>query len=57
MADTFFEKFTRCAKVCGLFSLIVRFGCCGLAGQANSDHVVEKEFKLSPGSFPSVHLH
>ena len=33
-----FEKFTRCAKVCGLFSLIVRFGC-WLAEQANSSHV------------------
>ena len=27
MADTFLEKFTRCAKVCGLFFLIVLFGC------------------------------
>ena len=27
MADTFFEKFPKCAKVCGLFFLIVLFGC------------------------------
>ena len=38
MADTFWEKFTVCAKVCGLFFLIVRFGC-WLAGQENSDHM------------------
>ena len=35
----FLDKFTKCAKVCGLFYLIVLFGC-WLAGQANSDHVV-----------------
>ena len=39
MADTFLEKFTRCAKVCGLFFLIVRLGC-WLAGQANFNHVI-----------------
>ena len=38
MTDTFFEKFTRCAKVCGLFYLIMLSGC-WLAGRANSDHV------------------
>ena len=32
-----FEKFTKCAKVCGLFFLIVLCGH-GLAGQANSNH-------------------
>ena len=36
--QTYFEKFTRCAKVCGLFSLTVPFGC-WLAQQANPDHV------------------
>ena len=39
MADTFFEKFARCAKVCGLFFLIVLFEC-WLAEQANSGHMV-----------------
>ena len=37
--DTFvLKKLTRCAKVCGLFFLIVFLGC-WLAGEANSDHV------------------
>ena len=35
MADTFFEKFTRCAKVDGLFFLIVLFGS-WLADQTDS---------------------
>ena len=39
MADTFIEKFMRCAKVCGLFFMVVFFGC-WLAGQTNSDHMV-----------------
>ena len=34
--QTFFEKLTRCAKVCGLFILIVLFWC-WLAGQTNYD--------------------
>ena len=42
MATTLFAKFTRCAKVCGLFFLIVLFGC-WLAGQANSGHVVSTQ--------------
>ena len=37
-----FGKFTRCAKVCGPFFLIVTFGF-WLAGQLNSDHVVTTE--------------
>ena len=43
MADTF-EKFTRCAKVCGLFFLIVLFGCL-LVGQA--DHVTVKQVGMT----------
>ena len=39
MADKFLEKFTRCAKVPGLFFLIVLFGC-WLAEQENTNHVV-----------------
>ena len=39
MADTFLEKFTSCAKVCGLFLLSVFFGC-WLAEQTNSNHMV-----------------
>ena len=39
MADTFFEKFTKRAKVCGLFFLTVLFGR-WLAEQAICDHVV-----------------
>ena len=43
-----FEKFTRCAKVCGLFFLTVLFGC-RLAGQVNCDHTVYLQGrKLSP---------
>ena len=34
----FCEKFTRCAKVCGLFFLGCAFGC-WLAEQTNSDHM------------------
>ena len=37
--QTFLEKSTRCAKVCGLFFLIVLFGR-WLSGQTNCDHVV-----------------
>ena len=41
MVDTFFDKFTKFAKICRLlFFSIALFGC-WLAGQANSDHVVE----------------
>ena len=36
--QTFFEKFTKCPKVCGLFSSIVFYGC-WLAGQAIFDHM------------------
>ena len=39
MTDTFWRKFTRCAKVCGLFFLIVLFGR-WLAEQTNSGHMV-----------------
>ena len=42
MADTFLEKFTRCAKGCGFFSWC-RFGC-WLVGQANYDHMVRINF-------------
>ena len=40
MADTFLEKFTRCAKVCGLVFLDCAFEC-WLAGQTNLDLMVE----------------
>ena len=39
MADTFFEKFMRCLKVCGLFLLDWLFGCLS-AQQVNSSHMV-----------------
>ena len=39
MADTFWRKFTRCAKVCGLSFLIVLLGR-WLAEQTNSGHMV-----------------
>ena len=49
-----FEIFTRCAKVCGLFFLNVLFEC-WLAGQTNSNHVVDIVSKIwkhaHPGSF------
>ena len=39
MADTFYEKFMRCVKVCGLFLLDWLFGCRS-AQQANSSYMV-----------------
>ena len=38
MADISLGKFARCAKVCGLFILIVLSGC-WLVGQGSSDHM------------------
>ena len=38
MTDIFFEKLTRCAKVCGLFILIM-LSECWLVEQENSDHM------------------
>ena len=44
MADPISEKFTRCAKVCGLFFLAVLLGACWLA----SDHIVRVQLPFIP---------